>query len=293
MVAATLLGAGTAHAAPARPDLVVTAVGWGPQQTTAHGNPLTFTATIENQGTAPTPAGVIHGVGFQVDGTLRTWSDTWTLPLQPGESRTVEANSGPTGSRTWTATTGTHEVLAYVDDAGRIVEANEANNRTKKQLTVAATGPVVSSTYRNGAPFMKLASLPYKTGLASSISGTGYAACYTGGVVRWGSEKAIGAYGAGNWMYHQDSSWGWSGIADVPARATPIASSDIDLGEIVRWNYGDPAQKLTCNPGETPDFTRLHATAITTNRYAIAANGYNAGALLGTYTGPLNIDLPI
>ena len=51
-----------------QPDLIVTDVGWSPANP-APGNAVTFSATIKNQGTTPTPPGVIHGVLFSVDGT--------------------------------------------------------------------------------------------------------------------------------------------------------------------------------------------------------------------------------
>jgi len=45
-----------------------------------------------------------------------TWSDTFTGPLAPGDSVVVTADNGPTGSATWSALTGTHTVVATVDD---------------------------------------------------------------------------------------------------------------------------------------------------------------------------------
>src|SRR5258705_12173369 len=50
------------------PDVVVTAVGWTPNPPYA-GNHIVFPATVKNQGTAPTPAGPTHGVGFSIDGS--------------------------------------------------------------------------------------------------------------------------------------------------------------------------------------------------------------------------------
>lgn len=118
-----------------QPDLIVTAITWSPAAP-VRGQAVTFSATIKNQGTAATPAGVIHGVGFSVDGTEVTWSDLFTSSLAPGASVTVTANSGPTGSSTWTATSGTHTILAFVDDVNRIAESNENNNTLTKSMTV-------------------------------------------------------------------------------------------------------------------------------------------------------------
>ena len=133
-----------------QPDLIVTAISWSPASPVA-GNAVTFSATIKNQGTAATPSGVIHGVSFSVDGTQVNWSDTNTSSLAAGASITLTANSGPSGSSTWTATSGTHTILANVDDVNRIPESIEDNNALSAQFSVFASnyaincgGPVVS-----------------------------------------------------------------------------------------------------------------------------------------------------
>ncbi|GAA0321345.1 CARDB domain-containing protein [Kineococcus aurantiacus] len=289
-VAAGLLGAGTAQAAPARPDLVVTKVTWAPQSVAA-GQQLAFSATIKNQGTAATPADVIHGVGFQVDGKLRTWSDYVTWSLAPGESTTVVASGGPTGSSTWTATTGTHEILAYVDDAGRIAESNESNNRTKTTFTVAAK-PTMTTSLRGLTSYSTFPAVPGKTGIASYLSGTGYGACFVGGRVVPGTEKSFGTYGAGNTDYYYSGPFSQSGKVEVPARATSATSAEINLGEIYKWHYGDPEYLLDCAAGQTPDFTRWHVTKLTTNRWTVSDTTWG-GNLLATATATLDVDLPL
>jgi subtilase family serine protease len=118
-----------------QPDLIVTAISWSPASP-AQGNAVTFSATIKNQGAGATPAGVIHGVEFRVDGVQVSWSDMSTASLAAGASRTVTANSGPTGSSTWKAKRGTHSILATVDDVNRIAEANESNNALTTSMTV-------------------------------------------------------------------------------------------------------------------------------------------------------------
>jgi hypothetical protein len=121
---------------PAKPDLVVTGVSAAPTATQA-GNPVTFRATIKNQGTAATPSGVIHDVAFSVDGSATTLSNTFAGALRPGESVTLTANGGPGGVSTWTATAGTHNVVANVDSANRITgETSETNNTRAFSLVV-------------------------------------------------------------------------------------------------------------------------------------------------------------
>lgn len=286
---AGLLGAGTAEAAPARPDLVVTATSPAPQ-TAAAGQPVAFSATIENRGKAATPEGTILGVGFQVDGKLVTWSDyvTWSLPA--GESVTVTANSGPTGSATWTATTGKHELLAFVDDAARIAESDEGNNRTKTTFTVTPR-PVMTTSLRGTSSSTTFPALPTRTGIASYISGTGYGACFVGDQVVPGTEKAFGEYGAGNTDYYYSGPFSQSGKALVPAGAT-TATAAIDINEIYKWHYGDPQYGLTCAAGQTPDFTRWHLTKLVTNRWTVSGTTWG-GNLVSTATTTLDVDLPI
>ena len=123
------------------PDLIVQSVSWSPANPTT-GQAVTFNAMVKNQGNAATPAGVIIGVGFSVDGTELTWSDNSTTSLAPGATRFLVADGGTNnGANTWTATTGTHTILAYVDDVNRITESNENNNQLTATVTVTAGLP--------------------------------------------------------------------------------------------------------------------------------------------------------
>ncbi len=138
------------------PDLIVIDISWSPANPAA-GNAVTFSATIKNQGTGATPEGVIHGVAFQIDGAGTTlWSDNYTSSIPAGSSVTVTVNGGTAGS-TWTATSGTHSILAWVDDINRIPnESNENNNQYTKSLTVGtASQPdliVTDITYTPASP---------------------------------------------------------------------------------------------------------------------------------------------
>jgi RHS repeat-associated protein len=117
------------------PDLVVTAISVSPANL-AIGQQATFSATVKNQGTAATPAGVIIGVSFTIDGTQVSWSDTDTQSLLPGQSVTVAANSGPSGVSTWLSTAGNHTLQAWVDDVNRITESDETNNKFSIPLNI-------------------------------------------------------------------------------------------------------------------------------------------------------------
>ncbi len=102
------------------PDVIVTAVSY------AIGN---FTATIKNQGSAATPAGVYIGIGYFVDSVYRT--STWVLgPLAAGASVAM------TGGNSYIIPAGTHTIMGYADDVNRFAEANETNNQLSKSITV-------------------------------------------------------------------------------------------------------------------------------------------------------------
>jgi len=119
------------------PDVIITDIQWEPANPVA-GDQVTFKAVVKNQGTGPTPAGTIVGVGFQVDGrSTIIWSDNYTQSIAPGESVVLTANGGVSGSK-WTAVAGTHTISATVDDINRFPESNETNNSFSKQITVGS-----------------------------------------------------------------------------------------------------------------------------------------------------------
>ncbi|MFT4143164.1 MAG: CARDB domain-containing protein [Mobilitalea sp.] len=119
-------------------DLIVTDISWSPANPSA-GNSVLFSATIKNQGTGATQAGVINGVSFSVDGTQVSWSDNNTSSIAAGASVTVTATGGPSGTSSWTATSGTHTVTAWVDDVNRISESNESNNQYSESITISGS----------------------------------------------------------------------------------------------------------------------------------------------------------
>ena len=134
-----------------KPDLVVTDISWDPASP-APGSAVTLKATIKNQGDAPTPAGVKHGVLFTFDDGAAgpgVWSDTHTASIAPGGWVTVTANGGSAGA-TWKAITGTHTVKAHVDDVNRIAESDENNNIMTKQINVGTQTPTPTRGDLNG-----------------------------------------------------------------------------------------------------------------------------------------------
>jgi subtilase family serine protease len=116
-------------------DLTVTNIAWSPSFP-SNGQPLTFSATIKNNGTVATQGGIQHGVRFEIDNQLVSWSDNSTASLAPGASRTVTANFGPSGTATWLATTGKHRLAAWVDDVNRLPDVDRSNNKLQTLIPV-------------------------------------------------------------------------------------------------------------------------------------------------------------
>ncbi len=115
----------------ALPDVIVTSVSY------ANG---IFTTTVKNQGTATTPTGTIIGVGYSVDGVWRTYGYV-TGPLAAGSSVTIGTDGGP-----YTIPTGTHTIMAYVDDVNRFAESNETNNQLFKTADAGIQLPPAGQT---------------------------------------------------------------------------------------------------------------------------------------------------
>jgi len=134
--------------AAAQPDLVVDSVSTSPASPVA-GQAVTFSAVVRNAGTAATPSGIAIGVAYRIDGTQVT-SGTVSVTLAPGATVTVGTSGG-----SWTATVGTHTLVAVADDANRIAESNEANNQRSRSITVS--GGVAQFTCDDGDACFTLA----------------------------------------------------------------------------------------------------------------------------------------
>ena len=117
------------------PDLIVIDLNWLPENPIV-GDLVTFKAIVKNIGHSAVPIGVILGVGFKVDNYTETWSDNYTLGLAPGEAITLTANNGQSGSSTWTAIAGNHQITAHADDIGRLAELNINNNQLVKSIVI-------------------------------------------------------------------------------------------------------------------------------------------------------------
>jgi hypothetical protein len=149
----------TVNNANLKPDVVVTDISWTPASAVL-GAPLVLSATITNQGSAPTPAGTITGVSFWINNGITAigCNDGYTasIPVNGSVTLTVGANgsssycNGGTLPTTYAPTaTGPLGVMAYVDDINRYAELNENNNQYTEVVSVTAssvdtTPPVVT-----------------------------------------------------------------------------------------------------------------------------------------------------
>lgn len=132
-----------------RPDLIVSSVRWSHDDgaiwhtgSVPVGSNVWFEADVRNQGNGPTPDGVILSVAFQVNAMPVAFSDNHSASLAAGATVSLRANTGPDGDKYWNnVQAGSYTVTAYVDDAGRIPESDEANNTLDAQVTVQDVAP--------------------------------------------------------------------------------------------------------------------------------------------------------
>lgn len=131
-------------------DLVVSKI-VANKQDIAVGDQLVFTATITNAGDTAIPAGTTIGYQLQIDGNTSNilWCDTYNSGLAAGQSVDLTVNSGSAQRNYWTATSGKHSIMAWVDDVNRIQnEVNEDNNK----YTISLNIPTASMIENPDAP---------------------------------------------------------------------------------------------------------------------------------------------
>jgi CARDB/Right handed beta helix region len=224
----------TASAGP--PDLVVTHLTWTPSHPAA-GQAVSFTATIRNQGTGASPAGIIHGVSFTVDGVQVGWSDTHTSSLAVGASVSLTASSG-----TWSAVSGTHTVMANVDDINRMAESNEGNNTLSASLSVSAGPGLASGLYRIRNSWQTTQYLYESAGTVRY--GTPAATDKTSqwALVTQGSNQVLWNASTGNLMT----------VTGVSTWSDPVRTSYTDTSTSAQW---------VVSPGATSGFHTLRSVA--------------------------------
>jgi hypothetical protein len=126
---------------PPKPDFVVTKVGWVPRYP-MESDSVIFYAHVKNQGTGPSPSGMVHSVGFSVNGNLYSHSANFDKSIPAGGSALLSANLGISGPNTWPAQVGEYSVEAWMDYQKTISECIEDNNKLADSMSVLPTPPL-------------------------------------------------------------------------------------------------------------------------------------------------------
>lgn len=108
---------------PQLPDLVVLDIARSPASPPAD-QPVTFTATVKNQGNGPSGP---YWVRLTIDGALL--GERFVSALAAGASVGVSSDS-------WKATTGNHTIRVVADSRSDVPETNEANNERTEAFSV-------------------------------------------------------------------------------------------------------------------------------------------------------------
>lgn len=130
------------HDVPAKPDLRVTKI-WSVPRYPVPGDSVVFLASIKNEGTGPSPAGVAVNVTFSVNGNTLSYSDEFTQSIPAGGMALICGNRGVAGANRWMASAvGPFSVHGAVDPQNIIDETREDNNSMSSEGRVHPAPPV-------------------------------------------------------------------------------------------------------------------------------------------------------
>ena len=117
-------------------DFIVTGIAYTPQYPAA-GNSVTFSATVQNQGTVAGSAGTIT---FSVDGTQVSFAVS-TASIAANSSLVI------TASGTWKATGGFHTIAAAANTTRSTAETDYGNNSCSATMAVGSGGEGATMPY--------------------------------------------------------------------------------------------------------------------------------------------------
>jgi chitodextrinase len=125
-------------------DIIITDIKTTPANPKV-GDEILFTGIAVNKGSVATPAGIITGAVFYVNGGSIGYQDTYTASIAPGDTVELQINS----NFKWVASeAGTYNVRVFVNDLARYTEMDRSNNNFTKQITIAPKpvnkAPIVS-----------------------------------------------------------------------------------------------------------------------------------------------------
>lgn len=240
----------------ALPDVIVTSL--------AVANGI-FTCTVRNQGNAPTPSGVMVGVGYSVGGTWRTYGGM-TGPLAAGATTTIGTSGG-----SYVIPNGTHTISAFVDDVNRFIESNEGNNQFSQTVSVgggsAGTGTGLMGQYYDNLDLTGLkvsrtdATVDYDWGTGSpdgSMGADTFSARWTGQVQPQFSETytftTVSDDGVRLWVNGQllINNWTNHAATENSGSIAVSAGQKLDLRMEFYENGGDAVAKLLWSSPSTP-----------------------------------------
>ncbi len=119
-----------------KPDLLITNVKMVPPYPLP-GQKVIFCATVKNQGSSATIAGMPLKLVFKVDGQEVSWSDEYKSSIPNAGMALIYGTKGSNGIGTWTAgSAGAYNVEATVDPDNTIDECVETNNSATAQFEV-------------------------------------------------------------------------------------------------------------------------------------------------------------
>lgn len=248
------------------PDMIIVpgSIVFAPSAPTT-GQAVAFTATVRNQGAATTPAGLITGVLFSVDGIATNWARTYTTAIPAGASVVLTADGGTAGA-TWASTLGAHTITALVNDTTRYPESNTANNSLTANLTVIAPPDTTAPTVPTNL-------------IATPISSSQISLSWTA------STDNVGV--TGYFVYRNGTQ-----IANV---TTGTSYQDTGLTASTLYSYTlaayDAVPNVSAQSGATTATTQPTASVIPTvpqnlTATAVSSSQINLSWSLSTYNGP-------
>lgn len=241
-----------------KPDLRITRL-WAVPPYPVQAQPVTFLATVKNQGSAATTPGTPLQVKFLVNGQEVCASDEFTGSIPVCGSALICANTGPDGTNMWTPPgIGDYQVMAYVDPGNSIAECVETNNTCTGLLRVSLRPPTnlalrkpvtTTSVERAGLEGDKAVDGNMSTRWSSAFSdpqmiSVDLGAVYQVGDVRlyWESAYARDYYvmvsdGVGPFSTVKHETNGDGGIDEVPVNMPARQVRIIGMQRATEWGY--------------------------------------------------------
>ena len=232
-----------------------------------------FTVVVLNQGTAATPAGVVIGSAFYVDGTYVTWGAV-PGPLAPGASVSIVSSGGGA----YTIPPGTHTINVFVDDVDRIVKSNTNDNMLSETITVSGSLPDLTPTSLSYNSTTGLFTVVVKNvGAGSTPAGVviGNAFDVNGTQVTWGAVPGPLAPGA---SVSIDSSGGGAYTIPPGTYTISVIVDDVDRIQMSTRSNNTLTETITVS-GSLPDLTPTSLSySSTTGLFTVVVKNVGAGS---------------